>query len=452
MNLSLNARLVAAASVVLLLFLGVTGFVLEQGFRNSIEAAQKESLQVHANALIAATELGLDGVARLTHALPEARFFNMNSGLIGEFSSNDGEQKWVSPSMTGIGLSLPTGLERGEQRFSQKVSAGGQKFYVFSVGVTWGEQQGPHGGYTFSVAEDAADVAGEVHGFRRILLGGLATVALVLLMVQGFVLRWSLRPVRQVAEELQDIEQGQREQLTADYPRELRLLTENINALIRNNREHLARYRNGLSDLAHSLKTPLALLQSSIDKNDEHKADDRAQSHIDQMAQIIDYQLQRAAMSGRKTLMAPIDVREVARKIIDAMNKVHGDKSVICHLHVDSGVNFSGDQGDLMELLGNLVDNAYKWCRHRVEIHASRGVMEGAREAIVLAVADDGPGIPAQWSDVVIRRGVRGEPQVAGHGIGLAVVHDIVKVYGGSLEISRSSLGGAEIRIQLPKK
>lgn len=448
--LSLRARLLFAASLVLALFFGITGLTLDRAYSTSAEHALEDRLRAHVNALVAASEQGDDGVTRLTNALPEARFFIPGSDLYAFFMSNDGQQMWRSPSLGPLSISFPSGLRRGETAFRSIAASNGDLVQVYSLGVTWDEAAGPHGGYTFSVAENLREHGNRIAAFRRLLWGWLAAVAMILLAVQGTILRWSLRPLGQAAAELGMIERGKATMLTGRYPAELRPLTDNINALIASNRDRLERYRHSLGDLAHSLKTPLAVLRGAVEgRNGGPDLAAVVQEQVDRMLRTVNYQLQRAAASGGTVLGVPVDVEQIARKLAGALNKVYSDKGVVCHVHVVPGTEFSGDESDLYEILGNLLDNAYKWCRHRVEVRAQAA--DGG-SSLQLVVEDDGPGIAAQAGEEVRRRGVRAADAHGGQGIGLAVVDDIVRIYGGKFAIGSGALGGALMTVILPRR
>jgi two-component system sensor histidine kinase PhoQ len=222
-------------------------------------------------------------------------------------------------------------------------------------------------------------------------------------------------------------------------------LTENLNALLDNAESHLARYRNALGDLAHSLKTPLAVLRGALDTptpDEETKAAMREQ--IERMNRIVEYQLKRAAASGRSHLTPPVSVAEKTRQLVSALNKVYADKAIDCRAEIDPDLIFHGDEGDLLEILGNLADNAFKWSRRRVQLDARRAG-DGRLE---LRVDDDGPGIPAEVAERLLERGERADPSVPGHGLGLAIVNSIVRAYGGRLILESSPLGGAAIIVR----
>jgi two-component system sensor histidine kinase PhoQ len=271
-------------------------------------------------------------------------------------------------------------------------------------------------------------------------------MALVLLAAQWAILRWGLSPLRRVADELTRLEQGEQERIAGDYPTEVQRLTGNLNALLARERAQRKRYRDALADLAHSLKTPLALLRAGLREQARGAAPARAlDEQVDHMDRIIAYQLQRASTAGRSRLSAPQPVRPVIERMLAALAKVYADKPIAAQVDVDAAVRFRGDEGDLTELLGNLLDNAFKWARARVRVS-----VDTSRGRLVLAVEDDGPGIAPDEAQRMLERGVRADQSMPGQGIGLAVVRDIVEAYEGELRIERSSLGGACVKLVLP--
>ncbi|MFC1750410.1 ATP-binding protein [Pseudomonadota bacterium] len=251
-----------------------------------------------------------------------------------------------------------------------------------------------------------------------------------------------------------DIEHGRSSELQGEYPRELRGLTDNLNSLIRSNREHEERYRSSLGDLAHSLKTPLAVLRGVVDMPNPSVANMRTTvgEQVVRMDQIVQYQLQHAATSGRTALVAPVQLDKVVEKILKAMQKVYAEKKVICDVQmaVTSGNPFRCDEGDLMELFGNVMDNAFKWSEARVEVKISQNLPNDTSKFLLITVMDDGCGIDERDVDTVLSRGGRLDDEVAGHGFGLAMVKGIVDLYGGELKIGRAALGGAQVDISLP--
>jgi two-component system sensor histidine kinase PhoQ len=301
------------------------------------------------------------------------------------------------------------------------------------------------------VAETRDILASQVAHFRRSLWGWLVAAALGLLLVQGLVMRFGLAPLRRVGAELADIESGTRQRLSAHYPRELTTLTEGINAFIDSGRGRLERSRHALAELAHSLKTPLAVLRSQLDGGASmQEMHDTLAEQTTRMHRTIDYQLQRAAASGPTPLAPAVDVASVVVRLEDSLGKVYAHKKLRMDLDIAAGIGFHGDEGDLMEILGNVLDNACKWAGSRVRVRVAIE-RDGAQAQLSLRVDDDGPGIPAQQLNAVLARGVRADTTTPGHGIGLAVVRDIViDVYGGQLAVGASDLGGAAVTIRIP--
>jgi two-component system sensor histidine kinase PhoQ len=271
-------------------------------------------------------------------------------------------------------------------------------------------------------------------------------MALLLLVAQWLILRWGLAPLRRVADELTRLERGQQEQIAGNYPTEVKRLTDNLNTLLTHERAQQKRYRDALADLAHSLKTPLALVRGALTQSKpEAELARTLAEQVQRMDHIVGYHLQRAAASGRSGLAAPQPVRPAVERVLKALSKVHAEKQIETEVNIDADLRFRGDEGDLMELLGNVLDNACKWCRSQVR--ASGEIRDGR---LALTVEDDGPGIPEADAERVLQRGIRADQSVPGHGIGLAVARDIVEVYDGRVLIGRSTLGGAAVTLVLP--
>ncbi len=443
---SLHGRLLLAASLVLAAFISITGFSLDRAFRQSAEAALRERLQGDIYALLAASEVSDQGRLRIARPLGDPRFSTPGSGLYAQITAA-GDVAWQSASHLGQQLAFANDLTAGERRYQTLSGTDGDELLGLSFAVVWEGAGGANHPFTYHVAEHLAALREQVGGFRRTLWGWLIALAVLLLGAQGAVVRWGLRPLRRVADDLGAIEAGEREQLEGRYPKELESLTGNLNALLTLQRSQLERYRNTLGDLAHSLKTPLAVL-GAVSEAREIGADERTtlSDQVGRMREIVDYQLQKAAMAGRSPLAAPLAVADVVEKIVASLHKVYADKGLRIDSEIDPAARFRGEMGDLMELAGNLLDNACKWSARQVKVTAHP--LAGGH-GLVLSVEDDGPGIAPDQADEILQRGVRADTVVPGHGIGLAMVRDIVAAYGGRLEIGASPLGGARMHIEL---
>jgi two-component system sensor histidine kinase PhoQ len=238
------------------------------------------------------------------------------------------------------------------------------------------------------------------------------------------------------------------------YPRELLGITTNLNTLLNSERERLARYRNTLGNLAHSFKTPLAVMRnllSSAQVRDLQIAK-QLDEQVGRMDDIVKYQLKRAAVSGGTGLgTAPVPVKEALEALRGALLKVYIDRDLEFELRGADDCLYFGDREDLTEIAGNLMDNACKWARHRIRLNVERvSAPQARRDGLTLVVEDDGPGIPATEHGHVLERGARLDERVSGQGIGLSVVRELVQLSGGTVTIGTSELGGARIEVRLP--
>jgi len=438
---SLTGRLLIAATLVLAAFLGTTGVALDRAFRNNLEAQGRERLQARVYMLLGAAEITPPVRLRMPDELPEPRLAVPGSGSFASVSLASGEIIWNSSSSLGIDVPYP---EAGVPSFGELTASDGTRLLALTYPVIWELGDGEEAKLVFQVAEARTMMDRRLAAFRRTLGFWLGGAGLLLLATQVGLLAWSLAPLRRVAREVREIEAGRREEISGGYPRELRLLTENINRLNRGSRAQLRRYRNSLGDLAHSLKTPLAVLRTTAGALPPDKSA-AVGEQVERMDKAVRYQLQRGAAGGRRPMAAPADLRAVVRRIIASLEKVYAEREPRFDLEIDDAAVFPGDEGDLSEILGNLADNACKYGNGRVRVAARPGP-----GGFILEVEDDGPGIARKDRAAVLRRGVRADTASPGHGIGLAVVRDIVEeIYRGTIEIDRSRLGGARVRIRL---
>jgi len=442
---SLSTRLLASVSMLLLVFFGVTFLALDAVYRNLSESFMRTRLELQVSNLISASDEEPGGKLIPGETLREPRFDNVGSGLYAQIQRDDGEVMWWSHSLTGTKLELFTKVLPGKRRTRRMQLPDGSEVQALSVGLEWEFPRRKVRNFVYTVAEDLAPYRTELKSIRERLIGWFSGSMVLLLAALAVLFRWVLKPVRQVEREIEAIEAGTASELSGVYPRELAGITANMNALLRSDRERLARYRNTLGNLAHSLKTPLAVARSLA-------TTPQLQEQITRMDEIVGYQLKRAAMSGGTGLgSAPIEVRGVVEVLRATLQKVYADKRVDIQLHVDPAARYVGDQGDLMEIAGNLLDNACKWCRTHVKMTASPLVSASSRrEGLLLIVEDDGPGIALEQREHVLKRGARLDERVTGQGIGLSVVQEVAQLSGGGVEIDTSVLGGAKITVRLP--
>ena len=439
---SLSRRLLISVSVPLALFCGVVMLVLDTGFREVAQRTLRDELDRQMVALIAAAEPQPDGgYAPAPHTL-DPRLGTPRSGVYAQIRSPP-DHEWRSPSTAGLNSDFGRLLSDGERDLSY-ATFGNDRVAIQSRSIQFEGDPNAARSLTFSVATSLSPYQQELWRFRRELGGWFLALMLLLLLTLAALLQWVLGPVRRMEREIHEVEAGRRESLGAGYPRELARVAGNLNALLIGERKRVARYRDTLGNLAHSLKTPLAVMRAE-------GASATVSGEIDRMSGIIEHQLKRAAATGGALLgQAPVEVGQVAAELRATLLRVYGGKDLVIELAVPPSAQFIGDRGDLTELLGNLLDNACKWCRTRVRFGASIDESAEPRARLGLVVEDDGPGISAADRGRVLRRGERADEKVPGHGLGLAMVHDTVDLYGGTLSIDASPLGGARFTLHLP--
>jgi two-component system, OmpR family, sensor histidine kinase PhoQ len=445
---SLSARLLISVSLLLLVFFGATIVVLDIAFRDAGEEAQRAFLDGHLMSLLAAAEPNDRGEVVLPPDLPEPRFANPGSGLYGALLDSTGDREWQSRSALGLDLHYDMPPTQGDNRYFRTTLDGSELMGV-TLSVAWEMPSGELQPYTFGVLESLESYYAQVAAFRRQLFGWFGAVALVMLFAISLVMRGILKPLRRIEREIGEIEEGRRAALSAHFPSELRGVARNLNLLIGSERARSERYMHTLSNLAHSLKTPLATIRSLLGEHPRSELSRRIESQVERMNDIVRYQLRKPASQTIDALGLPaIDIAEELRGLAEAMSKVYKDKNAEIGLDVGEEALFRGDRGDFLELAGNLLDNACKWCDRRVSFR----VRELPGEAgIELAVGDDGPGIPEDATGRLLERGMRLDESAPGHGIGLAVVADIARSYGGDVRIGRSPAGGTEVTVTLKR-
>jgi two-component system sensor histidine kinase PhoQ len=440
---SLRARLILAASVVLAVFIVIAGYALDKAFYESAEQSQRDNLDTQMTFLLASADVqSADDIDMPTRML-ETKFSLPSSGLYAIIVNQQGKVVWKSLSTVGVRIPAPRVLPPGEQQL-ERVSEGSDQFYIKSYGINWYTQKDQIP-LTFNVITDLQDFNRQITGYRKTLWGWLIALAVLLLLAQLLILVWGLRPLRRVIGEINAIESGKQERITDSYPREILRLTDNINGLIDHEHTQQTRYRNALADLAHSLKTPLAVLTGAIHDVPESALREQLDEQLQRMDHIVAHQLQRAATAGGSPVRKPIALDLILNKLCRALNKVYQDKQIQFESQLPVELKLRVDEGDLMEVLGNLLDNACKWCQQRVRIEVS---MDKLRARIT--IADDGPGIAQSQVDMILQRGGRVDQSKPGQGIGLAVVVDIIEAYKGKLVVTQSTLGGAAFSFDLP--
>jgi two-component system sensor histidine kinase PhoQ len=438
-DLSIRARLILGAALVLVGFLAFAGAALQRAHEDSVRVSHFARLQGTVYLLLAGAEVDATGALVMPDALAEPRLSLAGSGLYASVLNVNRREAWQSQSALGIAPPFQRTVPVGEWRYDVIESPAGT-FLAAGYGAKWAGRavEAP---LVLSVLEHKSAFDREVRAFRQTLWGWLVGAGVLLLLTQTLLLQWGLAPLRRVAQEVSRIEHGEQAEVQGHYPSEIAALTRNLNTLITQERVRQTRYKEALSFLAHSLKTPLAVLRTALDQPAQLPV--AVAEQVARMDGIVQHQLGRAAASGSARFAPYLPLAGVLHRIRDSLAKVYADRGLALDIDCPDDLRWRIDEGDAFEMFGNILDNAAKWAQRRVAAKAWRE--DGA---LRVRVQDDGPGFSD--TEAVLQLHVRMDEKVPGHGVGLAVVNDLVASHQGRLELGRSPWGGAQVDITLP--
>lgn len=302
---------------------------------------------------------------------------------------------------------------------------------------------------TITVAQDYTPIRESFRQVQRIGLGMGVLALIVILLLQRVTVRRALRPLERARQQISQLQSGQRSQLDARVPIELEPLVTQINHLLAHTEDNLKRSRNALGNLGHALKTPLAVMISLV--NDPRFAaypqiQTTLREQLEQIQQRMSRELNRARLAGDALPGAQFDADAELPGLLSTLGMIHGEHLQLTH-NVAPGLLLPWDREDMLELLGNLLDNACKWADSQVVLSIGQSI-----DGFVIEVQDDGPGIPEAERAQVFSRGTRLDEQASGHGLGLGIVRDIVDAWGGVLQLETGELGGLLVRVRLPAR
>ncbi|MFD1259908.1 ATP-binding protein [Entomomonas asaccharolytica] len=449
---SFRVRLLVCSAILLVAFLAVLMPIMRESFDQAVRQFSNIRLEERANELITAAQV-VNGELTLPNTLQDLRLTTGKTGnQFGYFYTQKGDKVWpvdtIEKKDNSTNNELPIDLlsnDSNKADFRLSTDSLGRHYYVFDKEINLG---GPD--FSVITMEPVTEYDILRTSFLRRFELWLVVALSCLLGLLAVGLTWSLKPLRRLRSQLDDIEAGKREQLDENVPSEIHRLTHSLNRLLTTERMQRERYQDTLGDLAHSLKTPLTVLQNTIEEikeKDSSVINQLAvmQAQIERMGQQIGYQLQRATQRKGALIGHQISLRPLLDSLTSTLNKVYADKQVISVIDFPHDLKLHAEEAALLELFGNLLENAYRLCLTTVRITG-----KVTEKEVLITVEDDGPGVPINKRKTVLQRGVRGDSLNPGQGIGLAVVQDILEGYNGYLEISDSSLGGACFYIHFP--
>lgn len=447
---TLKGRLLLVSLLVLPLVLVAAGLTLDRAYQASLVAAEKSRLERYFYLLFSIAEIPAEGEGlRLPAHTAEPDFENTSSGILGFVFSAGGEIIWRSNSAALL-PEVPAqedfakGFTPGQLDFHQRVFAGNDYFFAH-YDTLWQMPDGRDIPFRFALMHNLSEYRQSLGAWRQQLWWGLAALTLGLLLLQVILLYWALRPLGRLAQALRDMRAGASSSLTGHYPAEIQQVADSLNAVLEREAGLRKRYRESLGNLAHSLKTPLAVLQSAIHKSPPDTFRHQAEEQLERINQVVSYQLQRAVSDHQSGSRQRTSLLACLERLRHSLDKIYAEKNIKLALDVDADVAFAGDEQDILELMGNLLDNAYKYGETQVWVSA-----ELENDWLHITVDDDGPGIAETARETSFARGQRLDTSKPGQGIGLAVCADITASYKGKLRITRSPLKGARFILALP--
>lgn len=436
---SLKARLVISALLFILVLLPLIGVALNDAFTEQVKSATKNELSAYVYSILAVTEVENKQIS-IPELVLENRFNLIQSGLYAIATTEDasGKQTIVWHSQSFMGMMPPphfTIPATGQSAFEQiELAEQPHLIYSFSVSFASQNQNVP---VTIHIIKDEREFQQQIDQFNQQLWTWLLILMFVMLVFQLSWLVWTLQPLARFTQELHSVEQGKSMQLSSQYPTELQAVARQLNILLNTEQTQRKRYRNALADLAHSLKTPLAVIKSQADLSEA------SSEQVSVISRIIGHQLKRAQTAAAASWHLGIRVDDVAAKLLRTLAKIYREPQINLSGEMADAAVFKGDEADLTEILGNVLDNACKAAKSTVKL-----TVTGDAYQLLICIEDDGPGISEALQNQIFERGIRADSYHQGNGIGLAIVRDLVDSYNGRISVSRSeTLGGAKFSI-----
>jgi signal transduction histidine kinase len=452
---SLAFRLFLWATGLTVVILIVTGIALSSLYRHAVERAFDRRLDVYLRTLVADVASPEEGNDKFPQSIGEPLFELPLSGWYWQVTRLDPAKPEVHSSRSLWDSNLP----RLPETEDVSAAAGG-----YRKGYAQGPEEvrlrlvernvdlGDDGRYLIVVAGDASEIDDEILSFDRTIGAIFAALAGALLLTTALQVRFGLSPLKRISESLAAIRSGRAERLEGEFPVEIASLARETNALIEANREIVERARTHVGNLAHALKTPLSVIVNEAAARGSDPLAQKVLEQADIMRDQVARQLERARLAARSTVVGTlIDVPPVVTALARTMEKLHRERDIAIAVDVPGHARFRGEQQDLEEMIGNLVDNACKWAQSRVAIEVAADIPVGdGKSKVRVIVDDDGPGLSPAEREQVALRGQRLDESKPGSGLGLSIVVELAGLYNGVLTLSTAPIGGLRAELALP--
>ncbi|MGA9950996.1 MAG: ATP-binding protein [Xanthobacteraceae bacterium] len=451
---SLAVRLFLWATAWTVVILIITGVALSTLYRHAVERAFDRRLDVYLRTLVADVASPEEGGEKFPQSIGEPLFELPLSGWYWQVTRLDTKTPEVHSSRSLWDSNLPRlpddrSASAAEYRQGYAQGPEEQNLRIVERNIDLGGD----GRYLISVAGDASEIDDETNSFDRAIGMTFAALTVALLLTTALQVRFGLAPLKRITDSLAEIRSGRAERLQGEFPVEIAPLARETNALIEANREIVERARTHVGNLAHALKTPLSVIvnEAAARGNDPlaHKVLEQTDIMRDQVAR----QLERARLAARSSVIGTlVEIPPVVTALARTMEKLYRARDIAIDVDVPKDARFRGEQQDLEEMIGNLVDNSCKWAQSRVaiEVLADQPAAGDGKSRVRIIVDDDGPGLSPAEREQVSQRGQRLDETKPGSGLGLSIVIELASLYGGVLTLGTAPIGGLRAELALP--
>ncbi len=433
----------------------ITGLTLSSLYRATVERAFDRRLGVYLRTLVADVASPEDSNERFPQSLGEPLFELPLSGWYWQVTRLDTPRPEIRSSRSLWDSGLPQLADRGVQsgvggtRQGYAQGPEDQKLRLLERVIDLAEE----GRFLVAVAGDASEIDEEIRGFDQALIATFSGLAVVLLLMTTFQVRFGLAPLKRISDGLAAIRSGRAERLDGEFPIEIAPLARETNALIDANREVVERARTHVGNLAHALKTPLSVMMNEATTHAGNPFAAKVREQLEIMRDQVTRHLERAHLAARLTVVGSVtEVAPVVTALARTMEKIHHSRNVAIDVAAPADARFRGERQDLEEMVGNLVDNASKWAQSRVAVEVTSELAEGpgGRPMVRIIVDDDGPGLSPAQRERVAKRGRRLDETKPGSGLGLSIVTELAGLYGGKFSMGTAPIGGLRVELVLP--
>jgi signal transduction histidine kinase len=453
---SLALRLFLWATAWTVVILIITGIALSTLYRHAVERAFDRRLDVYLRTLVADVASPEEGTDKYPQSIGEPLFELPLSGWYWQVTRLDTKTPELHSSRSLWDATLPRlpdDKSSADAEYRQDYAKGpeDQELRLVERDIDLGSD----GRYLVAVAGDASEIDDETHSFDRAIAITFTALTMALLLTTALQVRFGLAPLARISESLAAIRSGRAERLEGEFPVEIAPLARETNALIEANREIVERARTHVGNLAHALKTPLSVIVNEAAARGADPFAYKVLEQTDIMRDQVARQLERARLAARSTVIgALVEVPPVVTALARSMEKLYRNRDIAIDIDVPKHARFRGEQQDLEEMIGNLVDNGCKWAQSRVAIEVMAdpplSAADEAKPRVRIIVDDDGPGLSPEQREQVALRGQRLDETKPGSGLGLSIVVELAGLYGGVLKLGTAPIGGLRAELALP--